>query len=97
MPKQDVVDEAAGWLAKVICAVDVSTVLPALHGWLREDASHRAAYRAARRAWRLATPFARAGLPGAGLAETEAFLQALEAETAALCQSCSPRERHHLM
>ena len=80
MPKQDVLDDAAGWLAKLVCAASVSSVLPDLNAWLREDESHRRAFAEAQRAWRLGKPFAQAGQPGAGTAEAKAFFDALEEE-----------------
>ena len=80
MPKQDVLDDAAGWLAKLVCAASVSNVLPALNAWLRENDSHRAAFAEARRAWRLAKPFSLAAQPDAGSAEANAFFEALDEE-----------------
>jgi ferric-dicitrate binding protein FerR (iron transport regulator) len=80
MPKQDVLDDAAGWLAKLVCATSVSSIVPALNAWLREDKSHRTAFEEARRAWRLAKPFCVAAQSGAGSAEVKAFFEALDEE-----------------
>ena len=80
MRKHDVLDDAADWLAKLVCAASVSSVLPELNAWLREDESHRRAFAEAQRAWRLAKPFSKAGQPGAGSTEAKAFFDALEEE-----------------
>jgi ferric-dicitrate binding protein FerR (iron transport regulator) len=77
----DVLEKAAGWLVKLVCAESISGVLPGLNAWLREDESHRLAFEEAQRAWRLAKPFLQVAQPGAGAAQVEAFFEALERES----------------
>jgi hypothetical protein len=80
MSDEDDLLQAAEWIAALVCTQDFSTVLPGLNARLREKSSHRVAFAEAQRAWRLAKPFLRAGGPGAGPAEVQAFFDALEEE-----------------
>lgn len=70
--------KAFKWLVALLYAENISSVLPDLNAWLREDPAHRAAFGCARRTWQLVGPYLRATEPGAGHAEFRAFIDALE-------------------
>lgn len=76
--------KAFKWLVAFLYAENISSVLPELNEWLREDPAHRAAFACARRTWRLAGPYLRATDYGAGRAEFRAFWEALEEEEFAI-------------
>jgi hypothetical protein len=79
---------AEGWLfamlhpdhASIFGLPDFLTVREHFLEWLRADPRHRVQFGDVQRTWRLIKPLLRATEPGAGTAEMEAFLDALEEE-----------------
>jgi hypothetical protein len=79
--------KAFKWLVAFFYAESISSVLPELNAWLREDPAHRAAFACARRTWRLAGPYLRATEYGADRSEFRAFMDALEEEEFAISRA----------
>jgi ferric-dicitrate binding protein FerR (iron transport regulator) len=73
---------AIKWLAEVVFADELISVLPGLHTWLRENPAHRAAFARAQRTLRLTKPILGAAQPSAGCTEFKALLDALDEEIA---------------
>ena len=84
-------NSAIKWLAALLSAEHVSSVLSELNSWLREDPAHRAAFAFARRTWRLAGPYLKATEPGTGREEFRAFMVALQDDKFANCRDDTMR------
>ena len=81
-PNDPLMEKAVDWMLAITSTNDVASVLPQLNAWLRESPAHGRAFEWIRCVWRLAEPLLRAGKPGAGVSESEAFWDALEEEQA---------------